>query len=149
MAGPRGRVEDVDSAFTEPVSVASAESNVHKRVNIGLEDPLLRIQGDPRVEVTVEVRPLQDKRTFPSVPVTVRGGSLEATPSSVKVVLVGPAAALKKIAPSSLRAFVDTAQADAEKKARVTISIEPEPPGVGVDRVEPAAVVLRATRGPR
>jgi len=35
-------VQEIDSAFTEPVSVEVRETTAPKLVNVGLEDPLLR-----------------------------------------------------------------------------------------------------------
>src|SRR5688572_779584 len=49
IAGPKTRVLDLESAFTEPVSVEGAANTVADAVNLGLEDPTLRIQGSPRV----------------------------------------------------------------------------------------------------
>ena len=49
VVGPKSRVHDMESAYTEPVSVEGARANVVERVHIGLDDPLLRIQGTPRV----------------------------------------------------------------------------------------------------
>ena len=73
VVGPKSRVNDVESAYTEPVSVDGARSDVVERVNIGIEDPLLRIQGTPRVEVTARVREVHDTRVFDGLPIAVRG----------------------------------------------------------------------------
>jgi YbbR domain-containing protein len=45
IAGPRSRIQEIESAFTEPVSVAAAEATVTELVHVGLEDPLLRLEG--------------------------------------------------------------------------------------------------------
>jgi YbbR domain-containing protein len=57
VTGPKSRVQEVEGAFTEPVSVESAEATVVENVNLGLDDPLLRIQGSPRVRVTARIAP--------------------------------------------------------------------------------------------
>ena len=54
IAGPRTRVEETTAAFTEPLSVDGAELTVTDVVNMGLEDPLLRILGSPRVRALNE-----------------------------------------------------------------------------------------------
>jgi YbbR domain-containing protein len=146
MAGPRSRVQDVESAFTEPVSVEGADSTVLKTANVGLEDPLLRIQGDPKVRVSVEVRPAQDKRTFDSVPVALRGGSAVSSPGVVKIVLAGPAAALKAMSVTAVRAWVNLAGLQLPKRVPVSVELEPGPPGVGLDHVEPDMVLLSPPR---
>lgn len=57
VAGPKSRVQEVEGAFTEPVSVEAAQATVVESVNIGVDDPLLRIQGSARVRVTARVAP--------------------------------------------------------------------------------------------
>jgi len=56
IAGPKSRVEEIESAFTEPISLDGAHGPVTDLVSVGLEDPLLRLQGDPRVRVTALVK---------------------------------------------------------------------------------------------
>ena len=55
VAGPKSRVQEVEGAFTEPVSVEAADTTVVENVNLGVEDPLLRIQGSNRVRVTARI----------------------------------------------------------------------------------------------
>jgi YbbR domain-containing protein len=55
VAGPKSRVQEVEGAFTEPVSVDAANRDVVEEVNLGVDDPLLRIQGSPRVRVTARI----------------------------------------------------------------------------------------------
>ena len=62
-------IQEVEGAFTEPVSVEAADSNVTENVNLGVEDPLLRIQGSPRVRVTARIGPAP----LPSPGVTAPG----------------------------------------------------------------------------
>ena len=56
IAGPRSRVDEIESAFTEPISLDGAHGPVTDLVSVGLEDPLLRLSGDPRVRVTAIVK---------------------------------------------------------------------------------------------
>ena len=56
ISGPRSRVQEVESAFTEPVSLDGASQTVVETVNIGLEDPVLRLTGGSRVKVTARIR---------------------------------------------------------------------------------------------
>jgi YbbR domain-containing protein len=57
VTGPKSRVLEVEGAFTEPVSVEAAEDTVVENVNLGVDDPLLRIQGSSRVRVTARIAP--------------------------------------------------------------------------------------------
>jgi len=66
VAGPRSRVREIESAFTEPVSVEGASANASEAVGVGLEDPLLRLEGGSRVRVRVsvsEARPPEPARS--------------------------------------------------------------------------------------
>jgi hypothetical protein len=149
MAGPRSRVQEVESAFTEPVSVEGADATVQKMAALGLEDTLLRIQGDPRVRVSVEIRAVQSTRTFDGVPVFVRGGGAESSPATVRVVLHGPDSLLRAMSPASVRAYADPGGANPRHVAPVSVSLEPGPPGVGLESVLPREVRLNPPRSPR
>ena len=57
VAGPRSRVQEIESAFTEPVSVDGADMDLEEAVNVGLEDPLLYLEdGGSQVRVVVRIR---------------------------------------------------------------------------------------------
>jgi YbbR domain-containing protein len=66
VTGPKSRVQEAEGAFTEPVSVEGAASTVVETVNLGVEDPLLRIQGSPRVRVTARIGPAPAPSPGPS-----------------------------------------------------------------------------------
>jgi len=147
IAGPRNRVEEVESAYTEPVSVDGASISVAEDKNLGLEDPLLRILGTPRVRVTARVREVEEKRVFDDLPVAVRGGTAGVRPGSVRVVLVGPASALRRVSPDDVKVYVDVTTLEAPGSVRVAVEILPGQAGVRVETVEPALVQVRP--GPR
>jgi YbbR domain-containing protein len=140
MAGPKSRVDEVESAFTEPVSVEGAESNVVATVNIGLEDPLLRIQGSPRVKVVAEVRALHERRIIEAVTIAVRGGVASVSPSVVRVILTGPALVLRSLAAGAVHAYVDVSHL--EGTGKLPVAIELGGTGVSLERAEPAEVVV-------
>ncbi|PYQ03618.1 MAG: hypothetical protein DMF83_20625 [Acidobacteria bacterium] len=149
ISGPKSRVQEVESAYTEPVSVEGAEANVVDHVNIGLEDPLLRIQGNPRVRVTARVREIEHTRTFPDLPVEVRRGSFAARPSRVSVVLAGPASVLDQADGAAIRAYVDAGQVDETGTAHVAVELAPGLTGVEIRETQPAEVALRPLRPAR
>jgi YbbR domain-containing protein len=62
IAGPKSRVQEIESAYTEPVSVEGAQSSVADSVNIGLEDPMLRVLDKPRVRVTARIQEAPEPR---------------------------------------------------------------------------------------
>jgi YbbR domain-containing protein len=65
VAGPRSRVREIESAFTEPVSVEGASGNTSEAVGVGLEDPLLRLEGGSRVRVRVTIGEARLPETTP------------------------------------------------------------------------------------
>jgi YbbR domain-containing protein len=147
IAGPRSRVAEVESAFTEPVSVEGALVSVAEDRNLGLEDPLLRILETPRARVTVRVREVEEKRAFDDLPLAVRGGAAAVRPGSVRVVLVGPVSALRRVSAGDVKPYVDVTTLESPGSAPVAVEILPGQAGVRVEAVEPA--VVQARPGPR
>jgi YbbR domain-containing protein len=137
IAGPESRVLDVESAYTEPVSVEGSTADVRRQVTVGLEDPLLRIQADPRARVTVRVRERAARRTFER-PVVVRGAGRRTRPATVQVVLAGPASALAAVAEEEVKVWVDAPAGEGE--ATVTVALDPARPAVRVQETQPASV---------
>jgi hypothetical protein len=146
IAGPKTRVHDVESAFTEAVTVEGAENNVAEVVNLGLEDPLLRIQGSPRVRVTVRIQELQETRTL-DLPLAPPDRGFSVRPASVKVVLAGPASLLKTLDPAAVHASVGAAGEGGESP--VEVALPASHAGLAVREVVPPTVVVRAGRSSR
>jgi YbbR domain-containing protein len=144
VAGPKSRVMELESAFTEAISVEGAESNVIDDVTVGLEDPVLRIQGSPRVRVTARVREAQGKRSFESLAITPRGGALVPQPAVATVVVTGPAEILRRMKPSDVRPFVLVS--GKLETAQVAVEIASGNTGVTVQDVSPTLVALRPGR---
>jgi YbbR domain-containing protein len=141
ITGPKSRVQEVESAFTEPVSVEGAQAPVVEAVNIGLEDPLLRVLGALRARVSVRVQEIHEKRAFEGVPVTARGGTALLRPSAVKVVVTGTAESLRQLAVGDLRPYVELGATDG--RLPVEVEVGPGHPGVSVLQTEPAQVAVR------
>lgn len=146
VAGPKTRVQEVESAFTEPVSVEGATAAVADEVSIGLEDPLLRVLGNPRVVVTAQVREAATTRLFEDVELAVRGGAGPVQPSSVDVTLAGPASILQKVERSHLKAYADLAQARGRSTAPVAVELQGGLAGVTVKEWTPDHVTVRRRR---
>jgi hypothetical protein len=138
----------VESAFTEPVSVEGARSTVVAEVNIGLEDPVLRIQGSPRVEVTAEIREAFEKRSFADRPIAIRGERRHLVPATVDVVLSGPPAILATVDPEAVRPYVNLANATSKAPVKVEVAVElaESYPGVVVHEVDPPEVTASPLR---
>jgi YbbR domain-containing protein len=148
IAGPRTRVQEMESAFTEPLSIEGAQSNVSDVVNMGLDDPLLRVLGSPRVRATVRIQEVEGERVVEAVPIEVRGGDGVIRPSSARVVVAGPASLLASLTPADVHASVDLAAA-AGASAPIAVELAPGHAGLRVKEITPPAVALRAARPPR
>jgi YbbR domain-containing protein len=142
IAGPKSRVQDTESAFTEPVSVEGATRTLTEQVSLGLEDPGLRIEGNPRALVTARIRELHVKRRF-TLALELREGSGALRPASVEVTVSGPASAVARLVPAELHAVV-RAEAGATGPLPVTVEL---PSGVADLRVE-SVVPPRASLRP-
>jgi YbbR domain-containing protein len=146
ITGPKSRVQEVESAFTEPVSVEEAKAPVVEAVNIGLEDPVLRVQGALRARISVRVQEIHEKRAFDGLPVTPRGGAALLRPSAVRVVVTGTAESLRGLAAGDLKPYVELGPNDGSGRLPVEVEVGPGHPGVSVLLTEPAQVTVRAPR---
>jgi YbbR domain-containing protein len=146
LAGPKSRVQEVESAFTEPVSVDGARTSLVDEVNIGLEDPLLRIEGTPRVRVSVNIRETQVTRVLDGVPIAARGGTGSLRPGQARVVVSGPASSVARLALADVRPYVDAAAARPGAAVAVTVELAPGHAGITVKEWQPTQVVWRPRR---
>jgi hypothetical protein len=74
--------------------------------------------------------------------VAVRGGSAVLSPSRVRVVLEGPADALRRVDEGSVRPYVDITRLNGTGRAIVAVELVPGPPGVSVHHAEPQEVTV-------
>lgn len=142
LAGPRSRIDEAENAFTEPVSLDGARSDVVQRVNVGVADPSLRVQASPLVQVQVGIREVQETRSFAGLAVEVRGGG-RARPERVTVVLSGPRNALAGLRADAVRPYVEAPEAAADRGAvelEVEVEVVPARAGLRADSIVPARV---------
>jgi hypothetical protein len=144
IAGPKSRVQEVESAFTEPVSLEAATDSVADTVNIGLEDPLLRLQGGSRVKVTARIREEHGRKALEGLPVETRGGSGQARPATVRVELSGPISLLESVDRDKVRPYV-TVTRNGQDRAPVAVELSGLT-GVTVVATSPPEVSLRGAR---
>ncbi len=145
ISGPKSRVQEVESAFTEPVSLEGAAADVTEAVSVGLEDPMLRLLGDPRVKVTARLAEVKSQRTFQGLAVAVRGGPAQLRPATVRVTVAGPSSVLDRLRPEDLVPYVvfDPAAPGAAQPAAVVLELPRALPGLSVVLVEPAELTLK------
>jgi YbbR domain-containing protein len=146
VAGPRSRVQQAESAFTEPVSLDGEDHTVQSWVNVGLEDPQLRLEGASRVRVTIRLREARETRVLEDLQVAARGLPARVEPSRVAVVVSGPRRQLQTLDPAAVHPYVELA-AGAPGPTRVTPSVELAPAGdLAVVETRPAEVVVHPLR---
>jgi len=149
IAGPRSRVQEVESAYTEPLSIEGADNSVTDAVNMGLEDPMLRILGSPRVRATVRIQEVEGERKLEDVPIEVRAGTGAVRPATVDVVLAGPASLLRSLGRGDVHPWVDLSAPRAGEAAQVAVDLAPGHAGLRVKSLSPAEVSARAPRPAR
>lgn len=147
VAGPRSRVQEIESAFTEPVSVAGLDRTATERVNVGLEDPLLRLEGGSGVRVTALVRETLETRTFEGLRIEARGRPARLDPPRVTVSVAGPASLVRALAAEDLQPYV-ALPAEGALPGRLPVAVEVSSGHAGVSVLEtrPAEVSVRAQR---
>jgi hypothetical protein len=145
VAGPRSRVREIESAFTEPVSVEAADHTVQEAVNVGLEDPLLRLEGGSRVRVTARVREAHETRVFEGLALVARGRPARLDPSHVAVVVSGPGSQLQTLKASAIRPYVEV-PAGGTSRQPPRVELDGTGPDVSVVETRPAEVSVRPLR---
>src|SRR5262245_46447117 len=151
VIGPEGAVNHATEALTEPVSVAGAHQDITETVNVGFQDPALRLKTPRQATVTVPILPGPVERTLQDHPVRLH--NLEANliaramPSGISIILRGSKEGLARVKAESITAFVDVAslgpgdytlgvQVDASRDAGVA-RIIPATVQVTISRVKP------------
>jgi len=143
VLGPKSRVQEVESAFTEPVSVEGMDATVEDTVNVGLEDPLLRLEDSSEVKVLVRIREVHEERTFDALPVSARGQPARFSPSSVRVVVSGPASVLDGLGAEDLRPYVNVPEGRLAGRLPVAVEVASGHTGASVVATVPAEVTAR------
>jgi len=146
IAGPKGRVQEVESAFTEPISVEGAQASVTDSVSLGIDDPMLRILDRSRVEVTARIREVQERRTLQNLSIGVRSGAGTPRPLLADVVVSGPASVMARLKASDVHVWVDAGSARNAGRAAVAVELAPGLAGVSVEKTTPSEVQIRPAR---
>jgi hypothetical protein len=147
VAGPRSRVQEIESAFTEPVSVEGADQTATEMVNVGLEDPLLRLEGGSRVQVTATIQEVREIRRFEGLVLVARGRPARLVPSRVTVAVAGPASLVRALEPGDLLPHVSLPTTGAvPRRLPVAVEIAPGHTGLSVLETTPAEVTVQVLR---
>ncbi len=123
IAGPKSRVQEVESAFTEPVSVEGAQANVVDSVNLGVDDPMLRLLGSSRARVTARVREVQERRAFDRLRGRRAGREAQVRPATVRVTVEGPASLVRRLRAADVHPFVSVGE-DTGRAGKLQVAVE-------------------------
>jgi YbbR domain-containing protein len=142
VIGPESAVTRATEALTEPVSVAGARQDITETVNVGFQDPALRLKTPRQATVTVPILPGPVERTLQDQPIHLRNVDpnliAQAMPSDISIVLRGSKEGLARIKSESIRAFVDLAGLGA---GDYTLGVQVDASqDAGVARIIPATV---------
>jgi len=142
VLGPESRLRELESATTEPISIAGQRASVSDVVTIGVSDAALRIAEAQTATVAVEILPAPVERDFPNVPVRWRnlGPSLSARvqPLVTRVTVRGKRQALDAIRAEAIDAFVDVAGLG-PGQYNLRVQVDPTQ-NFGVSSTDPAVV---------
>ncbi|HNX68084.1 MAG TPA: CdaR family protein [Candidatus Omnitrophota bacterium] len=111
--GPKGELEKMKFAKTEPIDLVGRIRSFHRTVQVRLP-ATVRAMSESLVDVYIPIREEFDEKEFKDISVRVLKGSeangiVELEPSKVSLVLKGSKRALEQLAPETLLAYVDLA----------------------------------------
>lgn len=117
IAGPRSRVERMDSIPTRSISLSLSQPHQSHRVDLVLDEGLSLASNEqtPQVDVEVWIKGSMSRRWMRRVPVALRWGDLDAearkifknsqiavNPPVVDVLIEGPSSVLKRLKPTDV-----------------------------------------------
>jgi YbbR domain-containing protein len=148
VVGPEGAVARATEAITEPVAVSGARQDVTVTVNLGFQDPSLRLKTPRQATVTVPILPGPVERTLQDWPIHVRNMaanlSAHIVPDAIDIILRGSKEGLARIRPDNVMAYVDAGGLDTgEHTLGVQVDASHD---AGVARIIPATVQVTISR---
>ncbi len=111
--GPKGVLEQMKSAKTEPIDLVGRIRSFHRTVEVQLP-PNVKSMSESLVDVYIPIREEFGEKEFKDVPIKIlraptSGGVVDLSPDKVSFILKGSKIYLEKLAPESLLAYVDLA----------------------------------------
>lgn len=109
--GPKGELEKMTSAKTEPIDLVGRIRSFHRTVQVKLPANVKPL-SEALVDVYIPIREEFDEKEFKDVPVRILKGAesygvVELDPEKVSLVLKGSKRTLEKLEPAKLLAYVD------------------------------------------
>lgn len=149
ISGPRSVVEMVSQVTVEPIELNGHTSRLVTRRHVVSDRRSIKIEGDPEIEIAIDIVPREQERLLEDVPVHMLDLSAphEVVPRRVDLVLLGEEEALAQVDPQAVYvAFpVDAPLREPGRSSQLVITLDSVhnlPPGVVIDTVRAPSVVL-------
>lgn len=146
IAGPMSSIEKISGVSTELIDITDRTQSIDRRVQLRLDDPLVRYDATTNVNVRIPIDTVEITRTFDRIKVLAINTTRQATisPTSLNVTLRGPRAALDGLEPEELLATIDLSAE--EKRGAGTFEKQPVvknlPVGVTLVDYHPKNVIV-------
>lgn len=107
VVGPASQVRSLEQVTTEPISAEGLRQPFSRTVRLEL-DPLVRLRGDTKVELTLIVREVRLRRELAGVVVKPLPQRVDAAmdPKTLRVVVEGPKSLVEQLSANELEAEV-------------------------------------------
>ncbi len=114
LRGPKSSIDKVEAVSTEVVDVSGRTQTIDRRVQIRLDDPLLRYDASVNFTVHIPIETVEFTQVVDNIPLLAVNTTREAniTPKTLTATLRGPRATLDQITSTSLLATVDMSAED-------------------------------------
>ncbi|MEM9190636.1 MAG: CdaR family protein [Myxococcota bacterium] len=147
LRGAKNEIDPLGDIKTEPIDVSNLGADRHT-LSIRLERPPPHVTyaGDDSVEVTLNIVPLLEERTFENLAIEVVGPGGDVRPQQVDVTLAGPPAVVSAIDETNLIPWVDASDPSLQGTVAAAVQLRGVPDGVRMLEVEPEDVFLSVRR---
>jgi YbbR domain-containing protein len=111
IIGPQSAVSSVRQVTTDSVDVSSVMGSHVEKVNVGLENPAVRLGATKEVTISFKVSEVRDELTLRRMPVTIKGtgGEVRFNPKTVRIEVVAPKRLFAQLSQEKFQVEIDVA----------------------------------------
>ncbi|MDA2928010.1 CdaR family protein [Acidobacteria bacterium AH-259-G07] len=131
ISGPKSRVLSVSTAKTEPIAIEGHSSTLRLNAYLDLEDPRLRIENTPSVNMVVTIEEKRREVRIPGIPIQVLPHDTQAPLITQRAEIIGtvPLSFAGELKPEDFRATVNVEELEPRREPyelvpQVTVSEE-------------------------
>jgi YbbR domain-containing protein len=143
VVGPRSKIGRIPSAYTETVSVEEEKQDIVRSSFVGIDEPLVRIDGTPMTMVNIIIREREISRIVENVRIDSPGVLQRVYPDQVRVEISGPVSEIESFERGMLQVEIDEKGRTGRRKARVVANIRSNRTNVVVKSIEPTMVMVK------